>query len=97
MGSLMTDTLGQFAGGNQLVYMIPVAMFIIIFMVPIVAILTDHQRKMAKMLRESQPSALAEIEALRLEVAELRQLIAQQTFSLVDVRSQVKILPPPKP
>jgi hypothetical protein len=56
---------------------------IIIFMIPIVAILTSHQQKMAELMsRNRAPEGTADIDALRREVAELKQLIHQQAIAM---------------
>jgi hypothetical protein len=53
-----------------------------IFMIPIIAILTSHQRKMAEIIHAQPQVPTAEINALRQEVAELRQLVNQQAIAL---------------
>lgn len=54
---------------------------ITIFMIPIIAILTAHQRAMAEIMhsRKGEPS---EIAALRQEVMELKQLLHQQAIAI---------------
>lgn len=66
---------------------------LVIFMIPIVAILTSHQRKMAELLHGSGQQLLPspEIEALRREVLELKQIVHQQTIAIDSIRQ----LPPP--
>jgi hypothetical protein len=60
----------------------------LMFMIPIIAILTHHQRKMAMIMRghdeEGRPiQGIAQpSEDVRLEMAELRQLVAQQAIQL---------------
>lgn len=65
---------------------------IVIFMIPIVAILTHHQRKMAELLHGSRQNTLPnpEIEMLRREVQELKQVVHQQTIAIDNIRQ----LPP---
>ncbi|HJP83707.1 MAG TPA: hypothetical protein VJ835_09405 [Fimbriimonadaceae bacterium] len=60
---------------------------IVVFMVPIIAILTHHQRKMAELIHRA-PQALPspEVEALRREVQDLKALIHQQTIALDNAR-----------
>lgn len=65
-------------GPEQLAIFIP----IIIFMIPIVAILTKHQQKMAEILHSRPQVPNEEILALRREVADLRQLVHQQAIAL---------------
>lgn len=53
---------------------------IVIFAIPIVAILTSHQQKMAKLLHGGQQND--SVEALRREVAELKSLVYQQSIAI---------------
>lgn len=63
---------------------------IVALTIPIVAILTAHQRKMAEIIHQNrQPSG--EIDALRHEIRELRSLVHQQSISLDDIRSRQAI------
>ncbi len=58
---------------------------ILALLIPIVVILTTHQRKMAEIIHkggDQLPGALAEIHSLRMEVRELRERINQQTIAL---------------
>lgn len=62
----------------------------IIFMIPIVAILTKHQQKMAEIIHQNQANRNLpnpEIDALRREVSELRQLVHQQTINIDNLTS----------
>lgn len=71
---------------------LPLLIPIIIFMIPIVAILTNHQRKMAELLHGSRQNSLPspEVDALRREVQELKQIVHQQTIAIDNLRQ----LPP---
>ena len=55
-------------------------------MIPIVAILTNHQQKMARILHgqegQSVPTGMPQVEQLRYEVNELKQALAQQTIAI---------------
>jgi hypothetical protein len=53
---------------------------IIIFMIPIVAILTSHQQKMATILRSQ--TASPELDLLRQEISEVKSLAYQQALAL---------------
>lgn len=82
---------------------LPLFIPIIIFMIPIVAILTRHQQRMAEILHQSNAHhALgqgSEIANLRSEVNELKQLLSQQAI-LIDDLSHSRpgpSLPPPGP
>lgn len=67
---------------DVLPYLIP----IIIFMIPIVAILTTHQRKMAELVhRNPAPNSNGEIDALRREVQELKEIVHQQTLAIDNI------------
>lgn len=66
---------------------------IVFLMIPIVAILTSHQRKMAEIMHSRPQVPTEEIQALRREVADLRQLVHQQAISL-DGRSNYVPAPP---
>ncbi|MBC8065954.1 MAG: hypothetical protein H7Y17_14065 [Chlorobia bacterium] len=57
---------------------------LVIFMIPIIAILTSHQRKMAELIHGNRANGNTngEIEALRREVQELKQLVHQQTLQI---------------
>lgn len=73
---------------------------IIIFMIPIVAILTKHQQKMAELIHGNHgqqnfnpnvnPQASFETSQLREEVRQLRELMTQQTLALDNLRDEVK-------
>lgn len=74
---------------------------ITIFMIPIVAILTHHQRKMAELMRHRAPQAAPdELAEMRREMQELKQLVAQQTIQMDDFLSnqrRLSVSPPPVP
>ncbi len=73
--------------------MIPIT----IFMIPIIAILTHHQRKMAELMRQQHPQSNPnEIAELRREVYELKQLVSQQAIQMDDfLGNQKKLLAGP--
>lgn len=78
-------------GPDTLALLIP----IVAVMIPIIALLTAHQRKMAEIIHSNNPAQNAEVDALRQEVRELRTLVNQQTISLDDMRrSQIAAAPP---
>lgn len=62
-------------------------------MIPIVAILTNHQQKMAKLIHGGQnennmnAALLNELQAMRTEVAQLREVVNQQALAVDDMRS----------
>lgn len=72
--------------------LIPVVAIVCTFAVPIVAILVHHQRKMAELIHQNHAQSLQpnqEVQALRHEIAELRQLMNQQTIAMDDLRSRL--------
>jgi hypothetical protein len=79
--------------------LVPLAAITLIFGIPIVAILTAHQRKMAELLnRPPQGQAMnnPEVSQLRYEVSELKQRMDQQTIILDDLRSHLISAKPPE-
>ena len=56
---------------------------ILALMIPLVAILVRHQQKMAEIIHSGSGSnTAAQVEALRQEVAQLKQLVHQQMIAL---------------
>ncbi len=72
--------------------MVPIVLFVMIFSIPIVALFLEHQRRMAKMINE-RADYRPEMEALRREVGELRNLVNQQALVLDDLGTRVRSLP----
>ena len=65
---------------------------IALFSVPIIWILSIHQRKMAEIIHGSKAASnQAEIAALQQQMEELRQVVGQQTFAVEDLRSRVAL------
>jgi hypothetical protein len=70
----------------RLVEILPLLIPFVIFLIPIIAILTRHQQKMAEIMRDQHGQAsAAEIYALRREVSELKEIVHQQTLALDSV------------
>jgi len=71
---------------------------ITIFMIPIIAILTHHQQKMAEIINRNQRPAIPneDIAALRQEIQALKEIVHQQAIAL-DGRSPLRDVPPPAP
>ncbi|QYK53829.1 MAG: hypothetical protein KF824_02790 [Fimbriimonadaceae bacterium] len=74
--------------------LIPIVAIMMVFGIPIAAILTHHQRKMAELIHGKQaeaqqmnPAIMHEIQSLRGEVARLRDQVNSQTLELEDLRS----------
>ena len=77
----MTWDLAQFGPSDE---WMPFVLGLIVFMIPIIAILTAHQQKMARILREGQPQpgGVDEIAALRGDIARLTQAVHQNTIAI---------------
>ncbi len=72
--------------------LIPIVAIIMIFGIPIAAILTSHQRKMMEMMTQGQTdqsgqALLHEIHSLRRELESLRSQLNEQTLALDDLRT----------
>ena len=72
----------------------PAIMGVLVFMIPIIAILTGHQRKMAQLIHgqgerraDLSPMVVDRISSLEREVAELRDQVRRQTIALDDLKS----------
>lgn len=72
--------------------LIPLLAIALVFGIPIVAILTSHQRKMAELIHhgqgdhQSQAALMHELQSLRAEMAQLRATVHQQALDLDDLR-----------
>jgi hypothetical protein len=60
-------------------------------MIPIIAILTGHQRKMAELYRQDRvpvvdPRLAAENESLKRELADIKALVYQQAIAIDDLK-----------
>lgn len=66
---------------------------IMIFGIPIVAILAKHQQKMAELIHQNrQPQANAEMEQMRREMYELKQIVHQQAIQMDSLIAQQREL-----
>lgn len=69
---------------------IPIVAIVMIFGIPMVAILTHHQRKMAELIHrnhaEVNPMVMDEVNRLRDEVRRLREELHETTIALDDAR-----------
>lgn len=81
--------------------LIPIFAIMMVFGIPMVAILTAHQRKMAELIHGKQQQAndlgplVNEVQALRQEVYELRQRMNEQQIALDDLRDSAMRGTPP--
>lgn len=74
---------------------IPVVAIVATFSIPVVAILTYHQRKMTELIHgkaNQQHTVQAETQRIEHEMRELRQLVHQQTIAIDDVRKKLDAL-----
>lgn len=64
-----------------------------ILLIPIVAILTHHQRKMAEIVHRqgATPAVMSEVERLREEVAHMRNLLNEQTIAVDSALNALRI------
>ena len=74
----------------------PIIASIGVFMIPIIAILTAHQRKMAMIIHGNRQNILneqnvnhAQNEALSAEVRDLKQLVYQQSIAIDSLSSKL--------
>lgn len=73
-------------------FLVPLAAIVMVFGIPIAAIVTSHQRKMAEIIhkgaagQEQMGMVMQELHRLRGEVARLQDAVNQQALALDDVR-----------
>ncbi len=80
---------------ETLAILIPLLAITLVFLIPIIAIVTTHQRKMAELKAPQHDEALlAEVARLRQELASVKELVHEQTIYLDDQR---RLSPPPIP
>lgn len=90
----MQHTLLQSLAFNvgELAILIPIISVLIGLVIPVVAILTKHQQKMAEMIHGGQQDnqlnaeLMHELHALRSEISHLKETVHQQAIALDDVR-----------
>ena len=74
---------------DNLGLLIPIVAIVVPMLIPIVAILTKHQHRMAMLYRENSSvdrATMTEIQAMREEMRQLRALVHQQTIAMDDFR-----------
>jgi len=72
--------------------MIPIIAIVSFAAIALIAMFLEHQRRMAKMLND-RGDYRPELEALRREVHDLRNLVNQQAMALDDLGTRVRSLP----
>ena len=61
----------------------PFVLGFVVFLIPIIAILTSHQQKMAKIFRDNQSTEDShDMAALRAEISRLTQAVHQNTIAI---------------
>lgn len=60
-------------------------------LIPIVVILTNHQRKMAEIIHQRNPVVGGEVESLRQEIGELRALVSRHAIMIDDIHKNQTI------
>lgn len=79
-----------------MVELIPIVAIVMVFGIPIAAILTGHQRKMAELIhgkyqtQSDMGPLMHEIQSLRAEVQSLRNQVNEQAIVADDLRSFVQ-------
>lgn len=73
-----------FLDEGQIVLMIPIVAILIGGLTTVLKLMTNHQRQMAELYQKNalQPELLDEVKALRIELAEMKDRINQQTLLL---------------
>lgn len=72
--------------------LIPIAAILVGGLIAITTMMTNHQRKMAELLRkdvQAQPGLVDELRAMRAELSELRDRVNQQTIAIESNRRPV--------
>jgi HAMP domain-containing protein len=71
---------------GEVAVFIPIVALVIGGLIAITTMLTNHQRKMAEILRKDvqQPDLASEIRAMRQEISDLKDRVNQQALSIDD-------------
>ena len=92
----MTDALFAVTETQFSVFIVGMlVVFLLVALVPLIAILAAHQRKMAELFRSQmqQPDQLAREQEMANQMAALTQIVSQQTIALDDIKQlQMKAL-----
>lgn len=75
--------------------LVPLAAIVFVFGIPLIAILTSHQRKMAELMQRNFSSERENL--LAQEVAALRDRVNQQTMMLEQLSDRMLTLPQASP
>lgn len=72
-------------------FVIPLAFILLVFGLPIIAVLTDHQRKMAAILHKGagNEELITELRAVRAELASLQARVNETTIQVDTMNSRM--------
>jgi hypothetical protein len=80
--------------------LVPIVALLLVFGIPIIAILTAHQQKMAKLIHgqrpQIDPAVIEEIRSLRTEVSQLQDRVNTMMLDQ-DTARKLAASPPPVP
>jgi hypothetical protein len=76
---------------------LPLTIPILIFMIPIIAILVKHQQRMAEIMRQDDGNTEMELQKMRHELNELKALVHRQAIELDDLGRLRQLTPPTAP
>lgn len=82
------------AAVDEVAVFIPIVAILIGGLIAITTMLTNHQRKMAELMRrdvQNQPGLTDEIRAMRAEMADLRDRVNQQTLMIESKRAPQEV------
>ncbi len=72
--------------------LIAIVAIVAVFAVPVIAVLTKHQQKMTELIHRNQTPPIPVRDNLRSEIAELKDLVAQQAIALDNLRQSTESL-----
>jgi hypothetical protein len=80
--------------------LVPIVALLLVFGIPIIAILTAHQQKMAKLIHgqrpQMDPAVIEEIRSLRTEISQLQDRVNTMMLDQ-DTARKLAASPPPVP
>lgn len=71
---------------------VPVVAIVMVFIIPLIAVLTHHQRKMAELVHRNQiPTPMPDQARLEREIDSLKQLMHQQAIALDNLQGKLDL------
>lgn len=72
--------------------LIPLVAIVFALMIPIIAMLTYHQRKMAEIIRKDNLQSLPspEVDSLRREISQLRDVVGSLAINVDNLKDEVR-------